>query len=430
MADKDPSQPGSAAARRDPNGAAFGALRAERPRTARYGDHRHRPGIAPPHPAVRARRPARSLRVLPGVPAARPLHHRGAAGDAGHPGPRIRWRQHRILRTGQRITLGAGAFHGQAARRHPAAGRRRLAGQRDPHPGAAHRGGPHLGRPAARCGADAAPSTRPAPSTTPTAFPEAYKQAVAPLDAIADIAIIEELREDSVKLVFADGAERRSRPSLTWYLGGRSASLSELLPMLQCMGVVVLEERPFTVTRADGLQVWIYQFKISPHPTIRAGCARGDRATSRSGSPTRSPRSGRARSRSTGSTNWSLRAGLTWQQVVILRAYAKYLRQAGFPYSQSHIESVINGNADTARSLVELFEAFFDPEWPPARPRPTARSARTPPRRRSPPTSMPWSAWTPTGCCARSPPWCRPPCGPTTLSVATGFGTGTRRACR
>ncbi|MDO9081688.1 MAG: inorganic phosphate transporter, partial [Humidesulfovibrio sp.] len=40
---------------------------------------------------------------------------------------------------------------------------------------------------------------------------------------------------------------------LTWYLGGRSASLSELLPMLQCMGVVVLVERPFTVARPDGL---------------------------------------------------------------------------------------------------------------------------------------------------------------------------------
>ena len=39
-----------------------------------------------------------------------------------------------------------------------------------------------------------------------------------------------------------------------------------------------------------------------------------------------------------------MRAGLTWQQVVLLRSYAKYLRQAGFPYSQSHIESVVNEN--------------------------------------------------------------------------------------
>ena len=60
---------------------------------------------------------------------------------------------------------------------------------------------------------------------------------------------------------------------LTWYLGGRTASLSQLLPMLQSMGVVVLEERPFTVARPDGLPVWIYQFKITPQPTITLASA-------------------------------------------------------------------------------------------------------------------------------------------------------------
>ena len=98
-----------------------------------------------------------------------------------------------------------------------------------------------------------------------------------------------------------------------------------------------------------------------------------------------------------------LRAGFTWQQVVILRAYAKYLRQAGFPYSQAHIETVINGNAGTARSLVELFEVVFDPNVDPARPMPTRPAARRRRPPRWPRTSMHWSAWTPTVCCARSP---------------------------
>ena len=94
------------------------------------------------------------------------------------------------------------------------------------------------------------------------AFPEVYKQAVTPGDAINDIAIIEELQDNSVKLVFSEDG-RDGSAQLIWYLGGRSASLSQLLPMLQSMGVIVLEERPFTVTRPDGLAVWIYQFKIS-----------------------------------------------------------------------------------------------------------------------------------------------------------------------
>ena len=198
------------------------------------------------------------------------------------------------------------------------------------------------------------------------AFSEAYKQTVTPTDAINDIAIIEELTDDSVKLVLSEH-DYDETARLTWYLGGRTASLSQLLPMLQSMGVVVLEERPFTVTRPDGLPVWIYQFKITPQPTVPLAPPGPERqATAR-------------RVADAVTAIWErrveidrfnelvLRAELTWQQVVLLRAYAKYLRQAGFPYSQSHIESVLNENPNTARSLVALFEALFDPSSSPKR---------------------------------------------------------------
>src|SRR5829696_8041375 len=194
-----------------------------------------------------------------------------------------------------------------------------------------------------------------------TAFPEVYKQAITPLDAIKDIAIIEELQDNSVRLVL-DEREDGGVALLTWYLGGRSASLSQLLPMLQSMGVVVLEERPFTVTRPDGLPVWIYQFRVAPHrtiPKVPEGPGRADVAQRFADAVTAI---WHGRVEIDRFNELVLRAGLTYQQVVILRTYAKYLRQAGFPYSQSHIEAVINGNPGTARSLVELFEALFDPE--------------------------------------------------------------------
>jgi glutamate dehydrogenase len=208
------------------------------------------------------------------------------------------------------------------------------------------------------------------------AFPEVYKQAVTPLDAIDDIAIIGELHDDSVKLVFSEGGDD-GIAQLTWYLGGRSASLSQLLPMLQCMGVVVLEERPFTVVRPDGLPVWIYQFKIAPHRSVQEvepGPAR-DAQAKRFADAVTAIWQGRVEIDRF--NELVLRAGLTWQQVVILRAYAKYLRQAGFPYSQPHIESVLNENAHTARSLVELFEALFDPAvGPNLRDAPNGRDAQ------------------------------------------------------
>src|SRR5882757_8975447 len=192
------------------------------------------------------------------------------------------------------------------------------------------------------------------------AFPEVYKQAIAPMGATNDIAIIEELQDNSVKLVLGDrGADGIAK--LTWYLGGRSASLSQLLPMLQSMGVVVLEERPFTVTRPDGLPVWIYQFKISPHPSIPTPPTGPERVAMAERFADAVTAIWHGAMEVDRFNELVLRAALTWRQVVLLRTYAKYLRQAGFPYSQSLIESVINDNAGTARSLVELFEALFDP---------------------------------------------------------------------
>ncbi len=193
------------------------------------------------------------------------------------------------------------------------------------------------------------------------AFTEAYKQSVTPADAIDDIAIFDELTDDSVKLVLSDH-DYDETVRLTWYLGGQTASLSELLPMLQSMGVVVLEERPFTVTRPDGLPIWIYQFKITPQPTVplaQPGPAR-EATAQRFADAVSAIWEGRAEIDRF--NELVMRADLTWQQVVLLRAYAKYLRQAGFAYSQSHIESVVNENPSTARALVALFEALFDPD--------------------------------------------------------------------
>jgi len=195
------------------------------------------------------------------------------------------------------------------------------------------------------------------------AFSEFYKQAVTPDDAIDHIAIIKELTDDSVKLVFSehghDGAAQ-----LTWFLGGRTASLSQLLPMLQSMGVVVLEERPFTVTRPDGLPVWIYQFKISPHPTVPLSSTAAERDATAQRFADAVTAIWQGHVEIDRFNELVMRAGLTWQQVALLRAYAKYLRQAGFPYSQSYIESVLNEHPATARSLVVLFEALFDPRPP------------------------------------------------------------------
>ncbi|MGH3967514.1 MAG: NAD-glutamate dehydrogenase domain-containing protein, partial [Mycobacterium sp.] len=123
-----------------------------------------------------------------------------------------------------------------------------------------------------------------------------------------------------------------------------------------------LEERPFAVTRRDELLVSIYQFRISPHPTIPLAQSGPERDATAQRFAEAVTAIWQGRVQIDRFNELVLRADLTWQQVVVLRSYAKYLRQAGFAYSQAHIESVLNENPHTAGALVALFEALFDPD--------------------------------------------------------------------
>ena len=54
-------------------------------------------------------------------------------------------------------------------------------------------------------------------------------------------------------------------------------------------------------------------------------------------------------------------AGLDARDVSMVRAYAKYLRQIGFPFSQQYIEATLAAHPQLVGWLVELFNARFDP---------------------------------------------------------------------
>ncbi|MCH7937340.1 MAG: NAD-glutamate dehydrogenase, partial [Proteobacteria bacterium] len=52
--------------------------------------------------------------------------------------------------------------------------------------------------------------------------------------------------------------------------------------------------------------------------------------------------------------------GLDWREVVILRAYSKFLRQAGIAYSQAYMEQTLAANGPITRRIVDLFLTLFD----------------------------------------------------------------------
>ncbi|MGN6780672.1 MAG: NAD-glutamate dehydrogenase [Marmoricola sp.] len=186
------------------------------------------------------------------------------------------------------------------------------------------------------------------------AFPEAYKEDYPPRNAATDLDRIEAIAGDAgLSLSLhepVDAAEGEAR--LKIFRAGPPLSLSEVLPVLSTMGVEVVDERPY---RLEGLEreSWIYDFGLRyPH-------ALPDRARELFADTVTAVWEGR--NESDGFNALVLAAGLTWRQVVVLRAYARYMRQGGTPFAQDSIEEALRLNVDITRALVQLFEARFDP---------------------------------------------------------------------
>ena len=127
--------------------------------------------------------------------------------------------------------------------------------------------------------------------------------------------------EESVTLQMEPGDHEREA-FLTWYLGGAKASLEPVAAHAAVHGVEVLEERPFRVVRRDGLVVSIYQFVVRTDSAIPNRIRdRRDASAERFTAAVTAIWHNRAEVDRF--NELVLRAGLTWQQVTVLRAYAR-----------------------------------------------------------------------------------------------------------
>ena len=54
--------------------------------------------------------------------------------------------------------------------------------------------------------------------------------------------------------------------------------------------------------------------------------------------------------------------GLEWREVIVLRAYSRYMKQTLFGFEQEFISDTLFKHPETARLLMQLFTERFDPE--------------------------------------------------------------------
>ncbi|MCX4505691.1 NAD-glutamate dehydrogenase [Streptomyces anulatus] len=193
-------------------------------------------------------------------------------------------------------------------------------------------------------------------------FPEGYKADHSPRAAVADLIHLETLKQGEKDFalslyepVGAGPGERRFKI----YRTGEQVSLSAVLPALQQLGVEVVDERPYELRCADRTHAWIYDFGLRMPLANGNGGYLADDARARFQEAFAAVWKGEAEN--DGFNALVLGAGLNWRQAMVLRAYAKYLRQAGSTFSQDYMESTLRNNVHTTRLLVSLFEARMSP---------------------------------------------------------------------
>ncbi|RMD62083.1 MAG: NAD-glutamate dehydrogenase, partial [Alphaproteobacteria bacterium] len=189
------------------------------------------------------------------------------------------------------------------------------------------------------------------------AFPAAYLERFNEQAAVFDVARIEEAlaRGDLAMNLYRpiEAAENELRFKL--YVRGTQVPLSDVLPMLENMGLKVISEVPFEIRPAgiDGA-VWMHDFlmRIESEVAVEVGAIRDAFHETFA-------EVWHGTIENDGFNRLVLLAGLRAREVMILRAYCKYLRQAAIPFSQAYMEQTLARNPHIARRLVDLFLALF-----------------------------------------------------------------------
>ncbi len=190
------------------------------------------------------------------------------------------------------------------------------------------------------------------------AFPAGYRDEHAPQDAVSDIEVMARLGSTAQLGMHlyrpreaADGALR-----FKIYHAHSPVALSDSLPMLEHMGVRVVEERPYEIEPEGSDALWIDDFGLT-----LAGAAEPDIDAVRGLFQETFEGMWNGTIECDDFNRLALRARLAAREIAVLRAYARYLRQTGFNFSQAYIQSALANNAPLVRMLIELFHRRFDP---------------------------------------------------------------------
>ncbi len=195
------------------------------------------------------------------------------------------------------------------------------------------------------------------------AFPVGYQETYKPKQTLHDIAKIDDaLSGERLALdLYKDYTCETHQVRLKMYHKDKPIVLSDVLPLLENMGLRTVSELPFAVKPGDGDQtVWIHDFSLD----MKDGHAP---AFDKKAVETKAKfeeaftRIWYGDMENDSLNRLVLSAGLDYRDITVMRAYVRYLRQTANPFGKLYIETALTKHPFISRLIIDLFKAWFDP---------------------------------------------------------------------
>lgn len=197
-----------------------------------------------------------------------------------------------------------------------------------------------------------------------SAFPVGYREDFGSRTAVADVQHIEDLRQYPEKGIamsfYRELEEGENQLRFKLFNLNDVLPLSDVLPILENLGLRVIGEHPYGVHYEDGSKVWIHNFLLEYTLAERI-----DMQAVKGLFQETFKNIWHGHAESDGFNKLVLGSEIGWREIAMLRGYARYMKQIRFGISEVSIAATLCRYINISRLLVQAFEVRFGlhPEW-------------------------------------------------------------------
>ncbi|MEB0077545.1 NAD-glutamate dehydrogenase [Pseudomonas sp. CCI3.2] len=191
----------------------------------------------------------------------------------------------------------------------------------------------------------------------PKGFPAGYRERFAAHSAVVDMQHLLSLTEANPLVMsfyqpLAQGGKQQLHCKL--YHADTPLALSDVLPILENLGLRVLGEFPYRLRRTNGREFWIHDFAFTAGEGLNLDISQLNDTLQDAFVHIVS-----GDAENDAFNRLVLTAGLPWRDVALLRAYARYMKQIRLGFDLGYIASTLNNHTEIARELTRLFKTRF-----------------------------------------------------------------------